>query len=245
GTGDAPRLDELRYPAGRRVLVRMWWTGSGSLTVNHDGSRLRFKIDNGAEQVVPLPPVPMKAQDLAAFLTATVRDGGGATGRLFAEPFLPTDPPAPVPHPDALTDPGDLAATHAEHDLLAAEFRAVGTSRDHAYELRQTPRTNLTTRFGETGPSGTRLAGHRLVPGSALGDAEPTALGMAGDLAALLCMGAASHLDTIIAAHCTGAPHVHAGPGPHTDPLGLTRQVFRRWNLDERAVNEWRTLVAG
>ena len=58
----------------------------------------------------------------------------------------------------------------------------------------------------------------------------------AADLAALLCIGAASRLqvaDTPITP--TGA----------TKPIHRVSQVFRNWNLDRRRVNEWKMMVSG
>lgn len=58
------------------------------------------------------------------------------------------------------------------------------------------------------------------------GDGE-TLMDYAGDLGALLCLGATSQMS--------------GGPAP----LAPVHQVFRNWSLDRRRVNEWRMLVAG
>ena len=66
-------------------------------------------------------------------------------------------------------------------------------------------------------------------------------LDRAGDLAALLCMGAASHTmtDAQRAAVTAGPDHRQRGQ------VNKVYQVFRNWNLDERRVNEWKMLVTG
>ena len=67
-----------------------------------------------------------------------------------------------------------------------------------------------------------------------------TLMDYAGDLAALLCMGAVSHL---LPANRLKVRQVRAtAAGETIDPV---YQVFRNWNLDHRRVNEWRMLVAG
>jgi hypothetical protein len=58
-------------------------------------------------------------------------------------------------------------------------------------------------------------------------DGDESLMGYAADFAALLCMGAVTHLDTSFAE----ADRIY--------------QVFRNWSLDRRRVNEWRMLVAG
>jgi hypothetical protein len=58
----------------------------------------------------------------------------------------------------------------------------------------------------------------------------------AADLAALLCLGAASRLapdDTPVT------------PAGAAKPVHRVSQVFRNWNLDRRRVNEWKLIVSG
>lgn len=58
----------------------------------------------------------------------------------------------------------------------------------------------------------------------------------AADLAALLCLGAASRMAT------NDTPVTPAGA---TKPVHRVYQVFRNWNLDRRRVNEWKLMVSG
>ena len=72
----------------------------------------------------------------------------------------------------------------------------------------------------------------------ALGHAS--AVGLAADLATLLCLGTGPSLDGETVAAAT-AP----GLAPVADDNDPVHQVFRRWNLDDRRINEWRMLVSG
>src|SRR5262249_34697447 len=58
----------------------------------------------------------------------------------------------------------------------------------------------------------------------------------AADLAALLCLGAASRLS--LDDHPVTPPSA-------AKPVHRVSQVFRNWNLDRRRLNEWKTLVSG
>jgi hypothetical protein len=105
-------------------------------------------------------------------------------------------------------------------------------SEENAYVLRGGARAAISTGYGMRGPSRSALEGYRIVPSESLGDADSTAMGIASDLAALLCIGAVPSLakDT-----------VRSGDYRFTEAF----EVFRLWNLDERRVNEWRMLVEG
>jgi len=234
-SGTPVDLAALRYPPGDRPLLRLWWTGAGTLQICPAGDRLRARIgDAGAEQVVVLPAAQLTPAALAAFLIAHVtgRPDGAADAEhaLHAEPFVDvTDAIAthPLPYPAVIEDVG-------------GGFVPVGGDQAHAYVLRNARRAQLVTPLGSDGPAVTAAEGWPVAPGPGpLGD-EGTAVGLAGELAALLALGAASRL--------------HPGPATYgRPPAGLTQgalpapvsQVFRTWNLDERRANEWRTLVGG
>jgi hypothetical protein len=67
------------------------------------------------------------------------------------------------------------------------------------------------------------------------GDGE-SVMNDAADLAALLCLGAASRL----------APNdTPVTPAGATKTLHRVSQIFRNWNLDRRRVNEWKLMVSG
>lgn len=58
----------------------------------------------------------------------------------------------------------------------------------------------------------------------------------AADLAALLCLGAASRINL------EGSPQTPPGA---TKTAHRVTQIFRNWNLDRRRVNEWKMMVSG
>lgn len=242
-----PTLADLRYPAGRRALLRIWWTGAGGLQISHDERTVTLKKDDGSTKDVSLPPGRAAAADLAKLLMAEMPG-------LQAEVYDPADPGNDLPFPHTLADPGDLQGTTSLHDAHVHDFAPVGTSVDDAYVLRHTPRSELLTTYGETGACRSSLDAIELVPGASLGDLEQSAIGTAADLAALLCMAAAPSL----AGSANGSPgkapaevkgplsaYTPTGLAPLPGTIGPVFQVFRQWNLDERRVNEWRMLVHG
>ena len=240
-----PTLADLRYPAGRRAVVRLWWTGAGDLQISHDEHTVTFKKQDGSTKDVVLPPGKTAAIDLATLLMAQMPG-------ICAEPFDFTDPSYDLPYPHTLTDLGDTQPTIALHDAHVHDFAPLGTGPDEPYLLRHTPRDELVTLYGENGPSVSQLEAIEVVPGEMLGDLEQSALGTAADLAALLCMAAAPSLAGSAPGTNGNAP-AEVGKVTAFDPPGRPAlgnlspvfQVFRQWNLDERRVNEWRMLVQG
>ena len=228
----APTLADLRYPAGRRALVRIWWTGAGTLEVNQVGSTVKFLQEDGTRTDVRVPIGRATAADLAAVLLAQLPG-------LQTEVVAAGDPAYELPFPQTLADPGDTGPTHVHHDAHAGDFEAVGTTRETAYLLRHTPRGKLATPYGIRGPSANPLDGLAVVPQGTFADVDHSALGLAADLAVLLCLGSAPSL--------ADAPIVPGPrpPQPALPALTPVYQVFRQWNLDERRVNEWRMVVQG
>ena len=158
------------------------------------------------------------------------------------------DPDYDLPWPTTLADPGDDLATHADHLGAQATFVAVGDSRERASLIRHTPRSTLATSFDLTAPATSALRGVRVVPHAGLGDVDDTALGTAADLAVLLCLGGASRLRDVVPAQPNPLAPLGQNAPPAPPPLGNldpVTEVFRRWNLDERRVNEWREVVSG
>jgi hypothetical protein len=238
-------LADLRYPAGRRALLRLWWTGNDHIQISHDEHTVTFMQSDGSTKDVALPPGKTSTQDLAGLLTAQMPG-------LQAEPFDPDDPRYDLPYPHTLSDPGDTQATLPAHDAHEHDFFAVGETHETAYILRHTPRVELVTTYGESGPATVQLAALDIVPGGMLGNLDQSALGLAADLAVLLCMGAAPSLAGSAAGSGAAAPAEVRGPILAFDPpgsparsVGPVFQVFRQWNLDERRANEWRLLVHG
>lgn len=227
----APALSDLRYPAGRRALVRIWAPGD-ELEVNVRGNTISFLLEDGSRTAVRVPAGQATAQVLADLLRVELPG-------LEVELVGPNDPAYELPFPQTLSDPGDTGPTNVHHDQHVDDFVPVGKTREEAFVVRHTPRGKLATPYGLLGPSGHPLEGFTIVPEPTLSDLDQSALGLAADLAVLLCLGAAPSLsDAPIAPPAQGA----LLPLP---ALGPVYQVFRQWNLDERRVNEWRMLVQG
>jgi hypothetical protein len=239
-----PVADQRLYPAGRRALARLWWTGGGTMEIRSDRYGLAFRLDGGDPQVVPAPLAPMRLSEYLAFLTATVRDGGGATGSLRA---AATDTAN-----DVFLPPGATFAAHGDdadtEDAVregAAAFRTLGTEdAEDAYVLHHATKSWQSVRTGRSrvmprpfadveAPTGAfeTAQGFAYVVDPGQPDSDRSVMALAGDFAAMLCLGAMGHID----------PPAPAGAGDEPRVF----QVFRNWNLDRRRVNEWRMLVAG
>ncbi len=273
--GAAGGFAQRFYPSGRRKLLKLWWEGEGTLSLRPDRFQLVFRLEGQPEQVVAAPIAPMRAQEYARLLERSVRDAGGTAGKLKAALVYPADPDYELPAGASFADHGDDQATQADHDAKAAEFRAIGTSADDAYLLFHAPKAAQAIRFGRRGPvaqpfdqSEAALAaieadnganpGYAYVHDPAAG-AGGTLMDLAADLAALLCLGGASHM--LGGATTVSPPERIAttvgslagrqlvqpdGSAVAADPaLAKVHQVFRNWNLDRRRVNEWRMLLAG
>ena len=232
--GSGSGFENLRYPMAAKGLVRIWWERDEALEVSHDDHTISLRIDGGTPTVVELRPADLTGTGVRDRLAAALPD-------LQIEVI--DDGDVPLTFPAALDDPGDEHATKAEHDAHAADFVGVGSTRDDAYVIRHTPRSMLTTGFGVAGRSDSDLDAIPIVPQQGLADLESSALGLGSELGALLAMGAAPTIsDTGIPPAAGGHLPTLAGAGEHATEV---YQVFRRWNLDDRRVNEWRMLVAG
>ena len=219
--GDPVGLGALRYPPGNRALLKLWWTGEGAFEINPAGDRLRHRIGGAAPVLTVLPPAALTPAQLATFLEGRIA-GLRATAALSGADAAASHP---LPYPALIEDSGET-------------FSAVGTTEEAAFTLRHATRAQLAAAIGRDGPVVTAAEGWPVGPSAGrIGD-DGTAVGLAADLAALLCLGAASrfHGDPLTFARPGGAP-----PGN----LAVVSQVFRQWNLDERRLNEWQMLVGG
>ncbi len=229
-----------------RPLVRVWWTGAQPLEIAHDGHEIQLRT-GGTTTTIVLGPGDRTAASIVAALTAAL-PGDLHAEIADADDAADPDPDYDLPWPTTLADPGDDLATHADHLGAQATFVAVGDSRERASLIRHTPRSTLATSFDLTAPATSALRGVRVVPHAGLGDVDDTALGTAADLAVLLCLGGASRLRDVVPAQPNPLAPLGQNAPPAPPPLGNldpVTEVFRRWNLDERRVNEWREVVSG
>ncbi|WP_299440848.1 hypothetical protein [uncultured Rhodospira sp.] len=243
-----PVDDQTLYPAGRRKLARLWWTGGGTMQVRSDRYGLTFRPEGGDEQAVPAPLAPMRLSEYLDFLTATVQDSGGATGSLNAAP-VDEENDVFLPPGATFAAHGDAAETEEAIREQSAVFKDLGSEddEDDAYALYHAPKSWQSVRAGkarimprpfadiEAAAGAFETAqGYAYVVEPGRQDSEDSIMALAGDFAAMLCLGAMGHIDP-----------------PAPDPLAAgadeprVYQVFRNWNLDRRRVNEWRLLVSG
>ena len=215
--------DRQGFPAGTRPLVRLWYEGDGELAVRYGGDRVTFRLGTD-ETAVPLGD-PLTATSLAASLDGAV-DGVRATV------IGPDEPPNTVPLPLGLAGPGDLGPLSTAASLRGS-FVRVPTDEDAGLVLREAPRSERST------PAGTAPGSTDSFPILSEYPATDTEAGLsaAADLGALLVTAAAPSFGKV-----TVADPLPPLPDP---AVGEVRQVFRRWNLSERRVEEWRSLVTG
>jgi hypothetical protein len=220
-------VDHQRYPAGARPVVRLWWEGDGELRLKVGESNFTFRHGD-EEHVLELPANPT-ATEIAAKLQADLP-------RLKAEGIGADDPTVPLPLPRSLSDAGDAAPFEAA-EALSSGFRRVPTTQSNALVVHQSPRVEQSAAGGRTA---TDAAAYQLVPATGLPDAD-TGIGDAADLASLLLV-AASPSFAPASAPLLVEDLLDPLPTPAITPV---MQVFRRWNLDERRLDEWRSLVTG
>jgi hypothetical protein len=241
--GTAPKLIGRFYPSGQRKLLKLWWEGDGDLFIRVDRFGLVFSANEGGDgnpQTIPAPIGALKLGDFAAYLTATVKDSGGQTGKLKAAVLFPNDLDYELQSGAVFADHGDFEKTLADHNIAAAKFKKLGTDQGSDYVLYHAPKPAQSVRFGKAGPvlsvretneatirTSEDSTGYSYIYDPVAADGDAALMRAAGDLGALMCMGAVPHLEAGVAE----ADRVY--------------QVFRNWSLDRRRVNEWRMLVAG
>jgi hypothetical protein len=147
-------LRELHYPTGARVLLKLWWTGTGDFFIRprHTHIEFVFARDGSAPGIIPAPITPMTQQQLAAFLMTAVPG-------LQAELVHAGDANVEVPPGAVFADHGDVRESGAndtpEFELTeaAAEFKQLGTeNNDGAYKLFHAPKRMQSVRFDRFGP---------------------------------------------------------------------------------------------
>ena len=229
--GAAATVDQQRYPAGVRPLARIWAQPPAGtpapppLEVKVGEEILRFRREGTPDQEVVLPDHPTA--------TAIASRLEGAVTGLHASLIGPDTPPLEVPRPRSLSDPGD-SVPFERAEALRTAFQRVPETESHALVLRQSPRLEQSTVAGRTPTASTP---YPLLPTGANDSEAGTGVGDAADLATLLLVAAAPSFATVTVNDTR--------PALPTPAVGEVVQVFRRWNLDHRRMNEWRTLVTG
>jgi hypothetical protein len=219
----APGLADQRYPAGMRPLARVWWTGDGSLEVRPADNQVVLRTA-GTEHPVDVP----EGTTVPALVPALT----GALAGVQAAAEGEGDPAVPLETP-ALADPGDQVPA-ADAAVARTRFIPVGKKPEEGLVIRHAPRADYSSAVGAIEGN---VDPFPVVPQADLTDLETSGLGNAADLAALLAMAAAPSLAPVQVKDTL--------PALPDAQLHEVVRVFRRWNLDERRLDEWRTLVAG
>jgi hypothetical protein len=239
GTGLAGRF----FPSARRKLLKLWWEGPGDLFIRPDRYRLVFNFtdqNTATSQFVQAPIGPMTLGQFIKELNRLVKGPGGELNKLKAAMVYSGDPDYELAPGGTFSDHGEEEDGERKHRIEALKFKKLGTSADDSspYILYHAPKPAQSVRFSTTGPVDTLGKTEDELTTVADGIGYPyvydplavddqSVMGYAADFAALLCMGAVTHLDSAVA-----------------EP-DKVYQVFRNWSLDRRRVNEWRMLVAG
>ena len=224
-----PDLSAFAYPSGMRPLVKVWFEGDGTLEVRRDNDLVTLR-HGGAETPVRLPI----GSTAAAMVTALEGALGGVKAKAVSvgsDAASTLDPG--LPWPRSLADAGD-AGPAADAVVARARFVPVGDSESEAVVLAHAPRADLASLAGLDVE---RVEAFPVLPVASLGDLEGSGLGQAADLAALLAAAAAPSFGAVAVAD--------ALPALATPAIGEVVQVFRRWNLDERRLEEWQALMTG
>ncbi len=156
-----PRLDnstaaDQHFPTRRRPLLRIWWSGGGTLFVRSRRDMLEFSFSadgsSGIQQVMA-PLAPMNAAELANFLSRAVQDNSGGFSNELRAQRADEDPlDYPLGPGLAFADFGDEEEEQVEHDAEAALFREIPATEEEALVLHHAPRERRTVRFGRQGP---------------------------------------------------------------------------------------------
>ncbi len=215
--------DRQGYPAGTRPLARLWYEGEGELLVRYGGDTVTFRLA-GTDTDVRLTD-PETATGVVALLQGSV---AGVRAEVVGTDEPPNALPLPAP---GLANPGDAGPLEVA-PTLSTTFVRVPTRKANAIVLREAPRSRYSTPAGNVAGAATPFA---LLPQ----DASDTGAGLsaAADLGALLVTAASPTAGPVSVAD--------ARPALPTPAVGEVMQVFRRWNLNERRVEEWQSLVVG
>ncbi|QSQ26064.1 hypothetical protein JY651_14545 [Pyxidicoccus parkwayensis] len=153
--GDPTALDRLHYPSGERVLLKLWWEGTGELYVRSEQSRLDFSFTGIGEpaRTIEAPIAPMSAREYAEYLNQTFVGPGGQTQKLRAALYHPTDGEREYPLPTGATFKEDHPQKRITAPLPTDVWHKLGTTQDNTeYVLHHSDKPYQSVRFGTKGP---------------------------------------------------------------------------------------------
>src|SRR2546425_984698 len=150
-------LDKQRFPSGRRKLLKLWWEGAGDLWIRPERYQLVFSFtgnESDPKQVVAALITPLTGAEYGQYLNLTVKEPGGATGKLHAQLVVAGDIDYELPAGATFADHGDDKPSVREHDDAARQFKKLGrdgTAAD-AYMLYHALKAHQSVRYGQAGP---------------------------------------------------------------------------------------------
>jgi FtsH-binding integral membrane protein len=182
-------LAQRLFPNELEPVLKLWWTGAGTLFVRSDRDALVFAFaadGSGTLQTVLAPIAPMSAIEYGDLLKKAVQDNAGNfTGQLKVERFASDEPLDPqLGTGEVFADHGDDRNTIELQDTERAKFRAVPAADQEPYVLYLAPRRAAAIRMGRAGSvlpleGAAALAG----PGQITPIAAPGSVNVVGDAA--------------------------------------------------------------
>lgn len=187
---DPPTLADRLFPNEREPILKLWWTGAGTLFVRSDRNALVFAFaadGSGTQQTVLAPIAPMSALEYGALLQKAVQDSAGGFSRQLRVELFHTDEPL-VPQlgtGEVFADHGDAEATAEGHAGERTKFRPVPAPDQDPYLLLLAPRDAIAIRMGQTGAVPAQAGAVALNgPGQITPIAAPGSVNVVGDAAA-------------------------------------------------------------
>lgn len=162
-------LAQRLFPITRLPILKLWWTGAGSLFVRSDRDALVFAFaadGSGPTQTVLAPIAPMSTVEFGALLKKTLKDNAGNfSAELKAERFFSDEPLDPQLSSGAVfADHGDDRDTLEVRAAEVVKFRPVPAADQAPYLLSLAPPAVAAVRVGQSGAL-LPLDGAAAVPG--------------------------------------------------------------------------------
>jgi len=151
---------EAHFPSGVRPMLKLWWTGAGSLFIRPRRTHLEVSTsaDGSSPTIIPAPITPMTLGQLATFLPAIFATRGHA-GLQCALAF-PDDSAVPLPPGATFADLGDLKQGDEEDapesvlsSAAAAFVQLTGSNDKKSVQLFHAPKRAHAVRFDREGPA--------------------------------------------------------------------------------------------
>ncbi len=149
-------LAQRLFPITGQPLLKLWWTGAGTLFVRSDRDALVFAFaadGSGPTQTVLAPIAPMSAIEFGALLKKTLKDNAGNfSGELKVERFVADEPLDPQLGTGAVfADHGDDRDTLEVRATEVVKFRPVPAASQAPYVLSLAPSGVAAVRMGTSG----------------------------------------------------------------------------------------------